>query len=46
MDMNLTGGNVVSNSKDTILIADDMEMNREILAEVLKLLQRCKGIPR
>lgn len=36
MDMNLTGGNVVSNSKDTILIADDMEMNREILAEYFK----------
>lgn len=36
MDTNLTVGNVVSNSKDTILIADDMEMNREILAEYFK----------
>lgn len=36
MDTKLTVGNVAANSKDTILIADDMEMNREILAEYFK----------
>ena len=36
MDTKLTVDNVAANSKDTILIADDMEMNREILAEYFK----------
>ncbi|MDE6133323.1 MAG: response regulator, partial [Oscillospiraceae bacterium] len=36
MDTNLTVDNVMANSKDTILIADDMEMNREILAEYFR----------
>lgn len=36
MDTNLTVDNSTANSKDTILIADDMEMNSEILAEYFR----------
>lgn len=36
MDTSLNVGNTGAKTKDTILIADDMEMNREILAEYFR----------